>query len=438
MRTHRPRERGAIIIHVAIALIALLAFVAFAVDYGVMWVSRRQAQNAADAGALAGAQALAFDGGNVTSTVPRSAVAFAANNVVWGQANSAANVDVWCSSTGLNCAGGAGSFSLDPCGTNLGCVRADVMRGAPGHPASGTAIKGAPIPAFFGHIVGLTSQNVRATATARAVPSDGTECLRPWIVADKWCDNPAGGTCATWDFGDTYDPPGQGDVYTPPDWSTNPPSGGTGFSNKDQNGTLVDYGRQFELKMDRVGEWSSGWAMQIDLAASTGGRDVRENIVTCNGNPMGFATWNGPCTAVDVTRGCFQVQTGMDQGNNLIGVNDLVARDPGAFWNTSTNKVGGSAYAVSPRIVPVGVFDVEQFRQSNCTGATCMVKMVNMFGFFVEGMCGDQNVTITDPTITCKQNKSVIGRMVTFQGTSLTTIPSGTSFAFGATIQLVR
>ena len=65
MTTHaRLRDdRGAIIIHVAFALLALIAFSAFVVDMGVMWVSRRQAQNAADAGALAGAVALMKDGG---------------------------------------------------------------------------------------------------------------------------------------------------------------------------------------------------------------------------------------------------------------------------------------------------------------------------------------------------------------------------------------
>ena len=56
-------EQGAITIHVAIALIALLAFSSFVIDYGVLWVSRRQAQNAADAGALAGAVSLIRDGG---------------------------------------------------------------------------------------------------------------------------------------------------------------------------------------------------------------------------------------------------------------------------------------------------------------------------------------------------------------------------------------
>src|SRR5437867_1366842 len=54
-------ERGAILIQVAISIMALTAFTAFVVDYGVLWVARGQAQNAADAGALAGAIAREFD-----------------------------------------------------------------------------------------------------------------------------------------------------------------------------------------------------------------------------------------------------------------------------------------------------------------------------------------------------------------------------------------
>ena len=46
---------------VAVALLALLAFGAFVIDYGVMWVEPRPGQTSADAGALAGAIALAFD-----------------------------------------------------------------------------------------------------------------------------------------------------------------------------------------------------------------------------------------------------------------------------------------------------------------------------------------------------------------------------------------
>src|SRR5687768_1164486 len=59
--SRRHSEQGAVFIHVAIALLALLMFMAFIADYGLWLTSRAQAQNAADAGALAGASALAFD-----------------------------------------------------------------------------------------------------------------------------------------------------------------------------------------------------------------------------------------------------------------------------------------------------------------------------------------------------------------------------------------
>ena len=57
-------ERGAVLLQVAVALLALLALSGFVFDYGVMWVSRGQAQTAADAGALAGAISLAFGTGS--------------------------------------------------------------------------------------------------------------------------------------------------------------------------------------------------------------------------------------------------------------------------------------------------------------------------------------------------------------------------------------
>ena len=53
-RLRRTSERGAIVIQVAVALLILLAFTAFILDYGVMWASRGQAQTAADSGALGG------------------------------------------------------------------------------------------------------------------------------------------------------------------------------------------------------------------------------------------------------------------------------------------------------------------------------------------------------------------------------------------------
>ena len=54
-------ERGAIGVYVAIACLVPMGFTMFVVDYGILQTSRHQAQNSADAGALAGAVALAFD-----------------------------------------------------------------------------------------------------------------------------------------------------------------------------------------------------------------------------------------------------------------------------------------------------------------------------------------------------------------------------------------
>src|SRR4249919_3825068 len=54
-------ERGIALIMVAIQILVLTALSAFVLDYGMLWLGRRQAQNAADSGALAGSIALAKD-----------------------------------------------------------------------------------------------------------------------------------------------------------------------------------------------------------------------------------------------------------------------------------------------------------------------------------------------------------------------------------------
>ena len=132
----RASERGAILVHVAIGLVALLAFSALAIDYGILWVSRGQAQNAADAGALAGAVALSYDDyTDRTATGPAvtSAVAVAARNFVWGEAPSVTSADV----TFPTCPASAGG--------GPDCVRVDVFRNTG---------RGNPLPTLFAQLVG--------------------------------------------------------------------------------------------------------------------------------------------------------------------------------------------------------------------------------------------------------------------------------------------
>lgn len=71
-------HRGATLIFVAVALVALLSFAALAVDLGYLYVVRNELQNAADSGALAGAQVLYNDQG---TSVNAGANTVAANYV---------------------------------------------------------------------------------------------------------------------------------------------------------------------------------------------------------------------------------------------------------------------------------------------------------------------------------------------------------------------
>ena len=87
-------ERGAVLIQVAVALLALLALSSFVFDYGVMSVSRGQAQNSADAGALSGAISLAFDSSTDQNAARAKAIALAQRNRVWTQQPDITNADV--------------------------------------------------------------------------------------------------------------------------------------------------------------------------------------------------------------------------------------------------------------------------------------------------------------------------------------------------------
>lgn len=163
-RTLKPTadpERGAILIYMAVILLVLTAFTTFVVDYGVLWIARGQAQNAADAAAFAGAIGLAYDDPNdLTDTSPAKQSAFAASqsNFVWGEAP---DVQITTDIT----------FPVCPDGTDNPCVRADVYR---------NQARGNALPMFFGQILGLTDQGIRATATAQVMAANASECLKPW------------------------------------------------------------------------------------------------------------------------------------------------------------------------------------------------------------------------------------------------------------------
>jgi Flp pilus assembly protein TadG len=411
-RSTRRSNRGAILINVAIGLMVFIGVSAFVVDYGVMWVGRNQAQNAADAGALAGAVAMAFDTNGWTDRTPTgparaSALQMTQLHSIWGVAP---NVDV---NTDVFFTGNPAAMCPPDANGLTPCIRVDVYR---------NQARGNPLPAIFGLAVGLVNQGVRATATARVAVADASDCLKPWIIPDKWVDNhdtvtPIDNTWTSEDTFETGDQQGQTwtpynppDVYTPP--SANDP--GTGFT------VANDLGMAITLKAGSPqSSISPGVFFPVRLptytGGSTGGSDYEANIADCNG--------------VAIPIGSFlQSENGNMIGPTAHGVSDLIARDPGARWDpVSKSVVNSCAQATpscgtrSPRIVAIPIFDTALYESTKRQGIP-QFKVVNILGFFLDQM----------------QGNDVRGYLTEMPGLSTGSVSINPLASFLTTIQLIR
>jgi hypothetical protein len=370
--------RGAILVQTAIALIGLLAFGSFTMDYGVLWVARGQAQNAADAGALAAATSMAFGDLNAVDFEDRVrsvAVAAAQTNQVWG-----APPDV----------NPATDVTIGPCppgapGIPDQCVRVDVYRNQE---------RGNALPTFFAQLVGVNQHGVKATATAQVAAGTSSECIRPWAIPDKWVEVvPSPKPWQLTDEFNRYSKQGQnyallnpGDYYVPP----TPSSPGSGFT------VPGDVGMRVTLKIGSPQDvsLSAGNFLPIVLPGpcGTGGACYRENIATCNGTTL---------QVNDV----IDTEPGNMIGPTKQGVEELIAKDPGAFWQCVDGRaagpgedcVGAVSNPASARLVPVPVFNVQQWQDDVANGnekgvGRYELQITRLIGFFVEQMDGNDVV----------------------------------------------
>ena len=82
--SHSPRRRsGSIVPFIAISLVAICGFMAFAIDVGMIVSAKTQCQNAADAAAMAGARSI--DGsasGNLATATANAKAAAMANTIL--------------------------------------------------------------------------------------------------------------------------------------------------------------------------------------------------------------------------------------------------------------------------------------------------------------------------------------------------------------------
>jgi putative Flp pilus-assembly TadE/G-like protein len=452
-------ERGAVLIQVAVVMIVLIAMLSFVADYGLMWVSRRQAQNSADAGALAGAVALAYDDfadRSATGPAKLAAFNFAIRNDVAGEDP---DVDI---DTDVYFYPDDPSKFPDECIDDT-CIRVDVYR---------NQARNNPLPIWFGQLVGLVDQGVRATAIARAAFGDATDCLKPWAVVDRWDEHWEDGMQVSfppnsWNVDsnfDKYDKDGNPDpLITTPDYyeaatvDYDPESGaplwgtydaGTGFHpfTFDPSGTISgytsDYGAPMSLKQGDAGDWNfgAGWFLRLDLcplidrvahpeAPSNSGADCYKWIIKhCIGTTVKIGesiAWdNATGSATGPTRQAVETDGLGDQTGP-----SLINQDPGAFWNPALNGgrggVDGSAFPTSPRIVAIPLVNPDALMQSFKNGSTT-VPIGNIAGFFIEGVTGSG------------VNQTVNGRLMTMPGMKAEGPPTSAPSPFMIQITLIR
>jgi Flp pilus assembly protein TadG len=336
-RRRDPRgQRGAMLVHVATALVGLLGFSALTIDLGVLWVARRQAQNAADAGALSAAASLAFGDPGDTAAVTAAARSVAEAHEVWGQAPTAAGaVDVTFPGcpTGAPAAGG-------------GCARVDVNR---------TEATGGALPVQIAVLFGGAPMAVRATATAKALDGNATNCRRPWAIPDRWTES---------DGNDLFNL--GSDVYTAPT-SSDP---GTSYV-WPQEGTAISV-QWVELPPFPLPRHVF-FSTQVDGLDEDAYLDAIEGCSESVGR-IGDVVLNYPFHP-DAT---------------AASVDALIDLDPDAYWDSSSGTVRGSRFPASPRIVPVALFDPADYSAPTTIRlrSGTPLRVTNVVGLFLTPMTG--------------------------------------------------
>ena len=388
-------QSGFSLVFVGFGCMAFVAASMLAIDVGMLMTARSQAQNAADAGALAGATALAFEswtdrspsGPAVTSAIATSK----ANQVMSGDVDvTAADVE----------------FLNDPAGSN-NRVRVTVYR---------DASRGNPVSTLIAKYFGIKTAGVRAVAMAEASPANSMTCVKPFTIPDRWIEkNPV---TTAWSPDETFLRYGKkgvllspADVYEPAymypnaqDWGpANPAYSGY---NMEQN-----RGMKLVLRAARGNEINPSFYFSLAMTDDTGGQDYRWNIANCN---RSIYSWNDPLIQ----------EPGAMEGPTIQGIEELIARDPGAVWNTSTNNVDNSAFGdrQSPRVFPIPLYDPDYYNSGKEIGRVATLRVANWIGFFVEYI---------------GNGSEIHGRVIPIGGIRNRTLTNGTD-AFPKAIRLVQ
>jgi len=349
LRRLRDDESGMSYVFIGMGMMAFLSASMLAIDVGMLMTSRNQAQNAADAGALAGATALVFndyDDRSPSGPAVTHAIAAAKANDVMGEEVSVEVPDV--------------EFPLDPAG-DANRVQVTVHR---------TSARGNAVSTLIAQFFGMDTADIVATATAEASPANAMTCVKPFTIPDKWIEKQT----APWDGLDTYDafdnkgvPLANPDIYIP--------AGQPGYTGYNQ---AANHGQLLTIRAATGSNITVSFYFSLSIGGMnfTGGDPYRWNIANCNTTIMHW--------------GDMLIQEpGAMAGPTIQGADELIARDPGAYWDDSTKTVKGSAFGHSPRTFPIPLYDPPFYDEGKRNGRTADLKVANWIGFFLESTQGN-------------------------------------------------
>lgn len=348
LRRLRRDESGMSYVFIGMGMMAFLSASMLAIDVGMLMTARNQAQNSADAGALAGAVAMLFD-----NFEDRSPSGPAVTNAIQGaQANAVMSGVVSVGPEDV-------SFPLDEFGD---ATRVQVM-------VRRTASRGNALSTLIAQYFGMPTADIAAVATAEVSRANAMTCVKPFTIPDKWMEKQT----PQWDPSDEYDaydnkgqPLANPDIYIPADQP-----GYTGYNQEKERGTRL------MLRAQNGNKISPSMYFSYAIADVTGASPYEWNIANCNTHIMHY-------------NDKLLHEPGAMAGPTADGIRDLIARDAGAYWDTTTNTIKGSAFAgtQSPRVFPIPLYDPIYYDSGTRMGRYADLKVANWIGFFAEEVQG--------------------------------------------------
>ena len=341
LRRLRDDESGMSYVFIGMGMMAFLSASMLAIDVGKLMTSRNQAQNSADAGALAGATALFFndyDDRSASGPAVTQAIAAATSNDVMGIDVRVGPEDV--------------EFPVGPGGLN-NRVKVTVD---------------ATVNNWIAVLFNKPTSEIGATATAEASKANAMSCVKPFTIPDRWIEKHTPG----WDADDDFDafnnrgePLANPDIYIPADQP-----GYTGYNME------RDKGLRLMIRAGTGHAITPSFYFSLALGAETGGDEYRWNIENCNTTIM---KWGEKLVQ----------EPGNMMGPTVQGAWALYNKDMNAYWDHASKTVKGSAFGHSPRVFPIPLYDPNYYDENKREGRTADLKVANWIGFFLEEIQGN-------------------------------------------------